>query len=1153
MLRDDTFSVNIAQSLDQKTDSKVIQPNKLASIKNRRFNKFGTLNKRPGQAALTTTIVNDPTSALAMGTGLSPSGLFAHENQLLEQNKGAFYSRSNTRSAWAFKNYYLPVEITSEPVVANYNSQSAFDSGVFGNLIITAYNTKSTSNDTGVSYSVIEAATGNFLVQDAVLSSNVNAKSPAVVIFPTAIIITYKEGVNLKSAKINTTTGAVTSTTTVRSDMTTNSASYWAVTTDGTLGDVAAFLYQTSTGYSLGLMDDDGAFLVAPGIQTFGTAPNMFTGGIFIDSSFGANKVFVTYVEGTTTALKFAAYTFSSSAWSSSVAAVTVATPTMITATSGGPYFSVRYYNQAMIKHPTTANTIVLLVDNASYQQEANTYDIRIYSAEISTAGSITDALAVLREGVCLAAKPFVNSTIGSILIPAMYDSLLQASYTLIDYSMLTVSGLPTIHAKWHYGLAGGQPGTNNGFGSLTPTLGSIWAYPGETGSYAFVQTTRSAISNQNTNGVISYQNGGKLFKVKLALDRSTQSAYANGVTHFSGGQLSAFDGATFSEHGFSFSPETPTAATGGTLLTVTTTQEGGASVKERTRVQNILPGIAFKGNAASAYVQFHTTTTSYFAWIRVDGTGSVPAGTGTAIVVDVLSGDSYQDVVFKIAAAIDASPAAIDIRSVGGSAFEFENSVNGSVTNSSGSGTTDGSITAGNYQYQITWKWTDADAKVYRSAPSVPVEIASTGERNYLAINTPALTNRDITKVVVEVWSTGPDGTVFRKLSERPLEAGAWSSSARIGFFDDVGAVTDEEPLYTTGGTLENYSVGACRLVSSFKGRVVVVSDDDPYAALISKPVLPNTPIEFSDAISIRVPSTTGTINSIFGLDDKFILATSTELHYSAGEPANALGTGSTLFDPVSIAADTGVRDPNSVVVYADGALFKSNKGIYRLDRGLQLSYIGMEVENYNDNIVSRAVLDKTNNEIRFYHSDTTDLIVYNYIDNKWAIWQNHGAQDACIYSGSAHRVDSTGKVHQSVEGVFTDTDGASAYYTSEIELPWLKLKGLQDFQRVRLFSLLGDYVSPHTIVATVYYDYDMSNPSTHTLPTSTFMTGTSLGDAVYQAEFQTAIQKCQAIKIKFVETPASGSGESAQWTDVSFEVALKKGLNKVKAAKRA
>jgi len=51
---------------------------------------------------------------------------------------------------------------------------------------------------------------------------------------------------------------------------------------------------------------------------------------------------------------------------------------------------------------------------------------------------------------------------------------------------------------------------------------------------------------------------------------------------------------------------------------------------------------------------------------------------------------------------------------------------------------------------------------------------------------------------------------------------------------------------------------------------------------------------------------------------------------------------------EPSLIPTDTGTINPRSIVLTPMGIMYQSEKGIYLLDRSLQVSYIGADVEAY-------------------------------------------------------------------------------------------------------------------------------------------------------------------------------------------------------------
>ena len=106
------------------------------------------------------------------------------------------------------------------------------------------------------------------------------------------------------------------------------------------------------------------------------------------------------------------------------------------------------------------------------------------------------------------------------------------------------------------------------------------------------------------------------------------------------------------------------------------------------------------------------------------------------------------------------------------------------------------------------------------------------------------------------------------------------------------------------------------------------------------------------------------------------------------------------------------------------------------------------------------------------------------------------------------------------------------------------MTLAGVQGFQRVYKLLILGEYKSPHTLAINIYQDFSSTPTQTVSIPV--------LSDpGVYQHRVFIKQQKCESIKIDIQETPSATLGEGCQISNLAFEVGIKKGLNKIPAAK--
>jgi hypothetical protein len=224
---------------------------------------------------------------------------------------------------------------------------------------------------------------------------------------------------------------------------------------------------------------------------------------------------------------------------------------------------------------------------------------------------------------------------------------------------------------------------------------------------------------------------------------------------------------------------------------------------------------------------------------------------------------------------------------------------------------------------------------------------------------------------------------------------------------------------------------------------------------------------------------------------------------------------------------------------------LFKSQKGIYLLGRGLEVQYIGQDVEDYNQFTVQKTELLEETNEVRFILNGTDHTLVYNYIQKQWSVFTQYGGTGATNWQGQFTRVDSDGFVYLEEPGIWVDQGSTPSSYSPVVETRWLRLKNVQDFQRIYKMLILGELKSPHTLNFKVYYDYNDTDFDEYNFDSA------SVTDDIYQCQVKLGRQKCQSIKIVMSVIPNGGSEESLTMTDMTFLVGVKAGTNKVPAVK--
>lgn len=102
--------------------------------------------------------------------------------------------------------------------------------------------------------------------------------------------------------------------------------------------------------------------------------------------------------------------------------------------------------------------------------------------------------------------------------------------------------------------------------------------------------------------------------------------------------------------------------------------------------------------------------------------------------------------------------------------------------------------------------------------------------------------------------------------------------------------------------------------------------------------------------------------------------------------------------------------------------------------------------------------------------------------------------------------------------------------------------MAGIQGFQRIYKALLVGDYKSPHTLNCELTYDFVSTVAQTITVPVASAPSGVP-----YQYRLFPSRQKCEAMQFTLYDTQSPTYGEGLSLSALSFEVGIKRGLNKV------
>lgn len=461
------------------------------------------------------------------------------------------------------------------------------------------------------------------------------------------------------------------------------------------------------------------------------------------------------------------------------------------------------------------------------------------------------------------------------------------------------------------------------------------------------------------------------------------------------------------------------------------------------------------------------------------------------------------------------------------------------------------GVFTGGVHSYCYLYKWVDNNGKINYSAPSFEYQFTATASQAYLfKPYSLTMTNKIPGTVIIELYMTEVSGTIFYKASEAvSITAGVTSLYANIS---DADLILNRA-LYTTGGTLPNYSPPACSFIETFKQRLVVSGLENPLEYWYSKINAEGVPIEFANEFSDVVEGKGGDITAIATLDDKLMLFKKDRPYYIFGDGPNNLGVGAfSIAQDLSV--DVGCSNSRSVVRFSSGILFKTDKGIYGIDAGFNVVYIGAKVEDFNPLEITSAVLINDRNEIRFT-TRTGGILVYNYYFGQWeqSILSPIAAgdiTDSTIWQDSHVVSDSNGLVFVEKDNAGTYTDDGEDVLLS-LKTGWLSFAGINGFVRVRRLLISSNYVSEHTLTIRLYYNNNDQDYDEYTYNTTSLDGASSKADRdAYDIRLHLTRQKCSSIKVEVIEA-TSVSGESLQINALAFEVGRRRGVKRLSTNK--
>ena len=487
------------------------------------------------------------------------------------------------------------------------------------------------------------------------------------------------------------------------------------------------------------------------------------------------------------------------------------------------------------------------------------------------------------------------------------------------------------------------------------------------------------------------------------------------------------------------------------------------------------------------------------------------------------------------------------------------------------------GLLTAQTYFYIVVYEWSDNQGNIFRSAPSIPVSIATTGatSTNTLLVPTLRLTYKTANPVKITVFRASTAQATYYQVTSVTSPLLNSTTADTVTFTDTAAdsAIIGNSILYTTGGVVENLSPPATDVMALYRSRLFLLDSEDRNLLWYSKQVIEGTPVEMSDLFTIYVAPTTGAqgitgnITALSAMDDKLIIFKRDAIYYIIGTGPDNTGANNDFSEPVFITSTVGCANQASIVLMPQGLMFQSaDKGIWLLGRDLSTSYIGAPVENNGTTPVTSAVSIPGANEVRFTLSSGITLL-YDYFYGQWGSF-NISAVSSTIYAGLHTFIDQYGRVFQESPGSYLD--GAEPVLMG-LTTGWINVAGVQGYQRAYAFYMLAEYLSPHILTFQIGYDYNPASQQIVIMPDNYNGTyGNSLQTPIYgngnpyggnpvreQWELNFSQGKCESFQISMQESFDASLGQVAgaglSISQFNIEVGVKGAAPKIRASNSA
>jgi hypothetical protein len=421
------------------------------------------------------------------------------------------------------------------------------------------------------------------------------------------------------------------------------------------------------------------------------------------------------------------------------------------------------------------------------------------------------------------------------------------------------------------------------------------------------------------------------------------------------------------------------------------------------------------------------------------------------------------------------------------------------------------GAIANGTYNYVAVFECFDNRGNLLESSTSEPTSYTNGAGNRTFSITCYGAGLLSRSSVRLSLYRTANGGTIYYKVASTvAVTLASYALTDNVSDSDlDSGKI-----LYTTGGVAENIAPPNANFVAAVKNRLWTFETGNLDTLWFTKETREGLIPQFSDLLTINVGRSYGALVGTAALDDKVVVFKEFCVMVIVGDgpSENLIGGWSS---PAVIFQGMGCISARSITETPQGVFFQSQEGIYLVDKGMNVSFVGRPLYKSEGTLISSAY-NPVNNCVYFLSS--TKLWAFFITTGSWYEWTVTNPVDILYESGVLYLITTT-KILKQTAGTWQDD---ASNYQQLIKLGQFQFAGIQGFQRVYKILATGRSLADEAGTVTVknYFDANTTATDTQTIAQTALVSGNKMS-----LEIRPSKQKCETMQIELSHT-ANNSG---------------------------